>query len=218
MRSIVEKTNGSIIGCGFRYRQTQLSLKRSADGKAESLLWLLQQDDGCKLSQSLLESEIACPARWKHAPGNQVRGGDVGVKYRGIVRVINTEWRLHNRQQHLKFQARGHARHKIRSGNGLQVSTERKTVATRTQEAGQRRASKDRVIELGQGVWADLQLRLQQRHVHPDVRKWRQCDRANDLDAVLHVRDDAGVASRESHVGYRHRDAHISTAGVGGVH
>src|SRR5437868_14827097 len=88
-------------------------LEGRGDGEPESLPRFFQTVIRGVNLKSTLEGEITRRARGEHLTLDQALRTYCPVQKQRIISVVDAEWRVHNRQDHLQFQPCGHARYEV---------------------------------------------------------------------------------------------------------
>src|SRR5215813_8532235 len=117
-------------------RLTASPSESRAHCKSERLSRLSKNIGSSVQNLRLLEGEVACRPRREHVSRDRGFGRNMGIQDQRVVRVINTERRIHDRQQYLQLHTRGHARRVVCSRNGSQRRGEAKSLLASTVETG----------------------------------------------------------------------------------
>ena len=141
------------------------------------------------------------------------------VQPQRVVRVVQPERRIHNRQNHLELRAARHARHKVGPRNRVQLPRRKRRhrLAAEARAVDERRAAIQRARQHGCPRRALQQLSLLQVPRQSEVGKEVEAQRADDRDHVLYVRRQLCIAAHRGQPVDRQRNLYIAQAWVGRV-
>src|SRR5215813_5620291 len=117
-------------------RLTASPSESGAHCKSEGLSRLSKNIGSSVQNLRLLEGVVACGASGEHVARDRGFGRNMGIQDQRVIRVINTERSIHDRQQYLQLHTRGHARRVVCSRNGSQRRGEAKSLLASTVETG----------------------------------------------------------------------------------